>query len=120
MSLQTFYDFAVETAWQAGRLTLGYYQTGLRADFKADDSPVTIADKEAEKLICSRIEARFPGHAVVGEEYGVADTAGATHRWFVDPIDGHKVIYAWCAAHGVLLGLRSKGALKSVPVISRR
>ena len=102
MSLQNFYDFAVETAWQAGRLTLGYYQTGLRPDFKADDSPVTLADKEAEQFIRSRIESRFPDHAIVGEEYGAAETEGATHRWFVDPIDGTRDFIrgrpGWCVS----------------------
>ena len=50
-NLQTYLDFAKQTAWEAGRLTLGYFQAGVRPDFKADDSPVTVADREAEQLI---------------------------------------------------------------------
>ena len=57
-SLRDYLDFTMETAWQAGQLTLGYFQTGLRPDFKSDESPVTVADREAEKLIRSRIEKR--------------------------------------------------------------
>ena len=89
-SLAEFYDFALETAWQAGRLTLGYFQTELRPEFKKDDTPVTVADQQAEQLIRGRIKRRFPGHAIVGEEYGSAGSSKATHRWFIDPIDGTK------------------------------
>lgn len=111
-SLLQVYNFAVETAWQAGRLTLGYYQTGLRPDFKADDSPVTLADKEAERFIRSRIEARFPDHAIVGEEFGVAETEGATHRWFIDPIDGTKSFMRGVPLYAVLIGLEIEGRIE--------
>ena len=43
VSYRSYLDFAVETAYLAGRLTLGYFQTGLRPDMKADDTPVTAA-----------------------------------------------------------------------------
>ena len=43
---------------------------GARPEFKADDTPVTVADREAERLIRQRIAARYPKHAVLGEEYG--------------------------------------------------
>ena len=55
-SLRAFLDFAVETAYVAGKLTLGYFQTDVQPDFKADDTPVTVADRQAEQLIRSRIE----------------------------------------------------------------
>ncbi|NLF63137.1 MAG: histidinol phosphate phosphatase, partial [Chloroflexi bacterium] len=51
INLRDYLAFAVETAWQAGQLTLGYFQTGLRPELKADESPVTVADREAERLI---------------------------------------------------------------------
>ena len=57
MQLDEYFSFASETAYLAGRLTLGYFQAGVRADFKADDTPVTRADREAEQLIRRRIEA---------------------------------------------------------------
>ena len=57
--LEEYLDFAVETAHAAGRLTLGYFQTGLQAEYKGDDSPVTIADRQAETLIRDRIEKRY-------------------------------------------------------------
>lgn len=94
MNLRAYLDFATELAFDAGRLTLGYFGRasleGLEGteytEYKDDDSPVTRADREAEALIRRRLEARYPDHAVVGEEYGETN-AGSTHRWFVDPID---------------------------------
>ena len=68
MELGSYLNFAIETAYLAGRLTLGYFRTGVRPDFKADDTPVTVADRKAEALIRARIEKRYPRHAIVGEE----------------------------------------------------
>ncbi|CAN5704994.1 hypothetical protein BH18ACT11_BH18ACT11_01710 [soil metagenome] len=71
MNLRPYLEFATQTAYEAGRLTLGYFRTeAARPEFKADDTPVTVADREAEKLIRGRIEARYPKHAILGEEYG--------------------------------------------------
>lgn len=111
-NLQKYLDFAIETAWQAGRLTLGYFQTNIEATFKQDDTPVTIADKKAEKLIRQRIEKAFPSHAIVGEEYGVKESAGATHRWFVDPIDGTKSFMRGVPHYAVLIGLEIEGRVE--------
>lgn len=112
-SLETYLDFARETAWQAGQLTLGYYQTDLRPDFKADESPVTIADREAERLIRHRIEQRYPGHDIVGEEFGGPDTPGpagsSSHRWIVDPIDGTRSFVRGVPLYAVLIGLEIEG-----------
>jgi myo-inositol-1(or 4)-monophosphatase len=111
-SLRSYLDFAMETAWQAGRLTLGYFQTDLRPEIKADFSPVTLADRQAEELIRSRIEERFPGHAIVGEEYGPAETEGANHRWFIDPIDGTRSFVRGVPLYAVLIGLEIEGEIK--------
>ena len=111
-SLRSYLDFAIETAYLAGRLTLGYFQTDIRPDFKADDSPVTIADKRAEELIRARIEKQFPQHAIVGEEFGLKETVGATHRWIIDPIDGTKAFSRGVPLYGVLLGLEIEGKVQ--------
>lgn len=111
-SLSSYLDFAVETAYLAGRLTLGYFQTGVRPDFKADDSPVTIADRQSEALIRSRIEKQYPRHAIVGEEHGVKNVEGATHRWLIDPIDGTKAFVRGVPLYGVLLGLEVEGTVQ--------
>ncbi len=111
-SLDPLLQFATETAYLAGRLTLGYYQTGAQPDFKADDTPVTVADRKAEELIRARIEKQFPQHAIVGEELGVKETAAATHRWFIDPIDGTKSFARGVPLFGVLIGLEIEGKVE--------
>ena len=107
-TLQPYLDFAREVAWEAGRLTLGYYQSGLRPDFKSDDTPVTVADREAEQLIRSRIEQRFPDHDIVGEEFGRA-TTGSSFRWYIDPIDGTRSFVRGVPLYAVLIGLEIDG-----------
>lgn len=108
-SLEKYLDFAREVAWQAGQLTLGYFQTGLRPDFKTDDSPVTVADREAEQLIRRRIEQKYPDHAIVGEEYGAAESEDRSHRWIIDPIDGTRAFVRGVPLYAVLTGLEIEG-----------
>ena len=110
-SYQKYLDFAMETAWQAGRLTLGYFQTDLRPEFKADKTPVTEADRLAETMIKSRIEKRYPEHSLIGEEYGSGGESGASHRWFIDPIDGTKAFSHGIPMYAVLLGLEIEGVI---------
>ncbi len=111
-SLRTYLDFATETAYLAGRLTLGYFQTELEPSFKSDHSPVTIADRKAEELIRARIEKQFPGHAILGEEFGVKQAEHATHRWIIDPIDGTKAFMRGVPLYGVLIGLEIEGKVE--------
>jgi len=111
-SLRTYLDLAVETAYLAGRLTLGYFRTGLRPEFKGDNSPVTLADRKSEELIRQRIERQYPAHALVGEEYGVQGGADATHRWLIDPIDGTKSFVCGIPFYSVLLGLEIEGTVE--------
>jgi histidinol-phosphatase len=110
VNLRPYLDLAVQTAYEAGRLTLGYFRTeAARPEFKPDDTPVTAADREAEKLIRARIRARCPGHAVVGEEYGEEEGTDGDHRWIVDPIDGTKSFVRGIPLYGVLIGLEIEG-----------
>lgn len=104
-------EFAVETAYLAGRLTLGYFQAAVRTDFKEDDTPVTVADREAEALIRRRIQVRYPDHEIVGEEYGTTGEA-ASHRWYVDPIDGTKSFVHGVPLYAVLIGLEIEGTVE--------
>ncbi len=107
-SLRTYMDFAAETAYHAGRLTLGYFGRDVQPEFKEDDSPVTVADREAEALVRRRVEAKFPEHAVLGEEGGL-EREGGSHRWIVDPIDGTKSFMRGVPLYGVLIGLEIEG-----------
>lgn len=110
-SLQDYLNFARETAYLAGRVTLEYFNQTLQPDTKSDGSPVTIADRKAEELIRATVEKRFPTHAILGEEFGLTHD-GASHRWVVDPIDGTKAFIHGVPLYGVLLGLEIDGAVE--------
>src|SRR5215831_4718734 len=76
----------------AGTVVMRHYEEGSTARVKADRSPVTDADEEAEKLILAELERHFPGVPVVGEEAaGAGKMVKAGSRFFlVDPVDGTK------------------------------
>ena len=102
--LKDFLDFAIDAAWQAGRLTLAHYQTGVSVERKPDRSAVTIADRDAETLLRRLIERRYPDHAIVGEEFG-SDDRNARYRWILDPIDGTNSFIRGVPFYGVLVAL---------------
>ena len=104
-SWRPYLEFATETAWQAGQLTLGYFQTELHPDFKEDDSPVTVADRKAEELIRERIASRYPKYGIIGEEFGEAAAQGDQRRWIVDPIDGTRSFVRGVPLYAVLIAL---------------
>ena len=103
--LHEYVEFAVQTAHEAGRLTLGYFRTELQPEMKTDDTPVTMADRKAEELIRRRIEQRFPGHRIVGEEFGATGDDASAPCWWIDPIDGTKAFVRGVPLYGVLIGL---------------
>jgi histidinol-phosphatase len=96
--VQDLMEFAAAIAREAGAVTMRHFRAAdLAVESKADASPVTTADREAEALLRERIRARFPADAVVGEEGDdVGGTSGRT--WYLDPIDGTKSF-----VHGVPL-----------------
>ena len=106
--LETFFDFAVSAAWQAGRQTLAHYQTGVAVHRKLDRSLVTEADRNAEELLRRLITARFPDHSIVGEEFG-SDDKRSSHRWIIDPIDGTNTFVRGVPFYGVLVALEVDG-----------
>lgn len=87
--IQHFLDFALDCAWKAGRISLGHFQTGVQVERKADNSPVTIADRAVEQMLRERITRTWPGHSIIGEEFGSANGVGQ-YTWVLDPIDGTK------------------------------
>jgi histidinol-phosphatase len=100
---------AVKIATDAGRHTLTYFrQAELQVDRKADKSPVTIADREAELLLRERIAAAFPDDAILGEEFPErVGTSGC--RWILDPIDGTKSFIHGVPLYGTLVGIEQDG-----------
>jgi len=107
---RAFLEFAVDLAEQAGRFVRPHYQSALDVELKSDRSPVTVADRGAERLVREAIATRFPTHAIVGEEFG-DDRRAAPHRWFVDPIDGTRSFVHGVPLFGVLLGLEVDGEM---------
>jgi histidinol phosphatase-like enzyme (inositol monophosphatase family) len=81
---------AVEAAREAGRVTLEYFRNdNLNVERKADDTPVTAADRRAEQYLRQRIAPEFPDDGILGEE--LAERPGRSgFRWILDPIDGTK------------------------------
>ena len=91
-------DTAVALLREAGDLTLGWFRSSsLAIERKGDGTPVTEADKAAERFLREQITARFPDDSIVGEEED--DVVGSSgRRWIIDPIDGTKAF-----THGVPL-----------------
>ncbi len=103
-SIQTLLEFALDAAWQAGRITLGYFQASTGVERKADNSPVTVADREAEKKLRTLIERYWPDHGVIGEEFGRSGE-GARYQWILDPIDGTKSFICGVPFYSTLIAL---------------
>ena len=78
-----------EVARVAGATALPYFHTTLVPEAKADGSPVTVADRNAERAARDWIAHRFPADGILGEEYG-QERPDARRQWIVDPIDGTK------------------------------
>lgn len=112
IDLRPYLQFAEATAKEAGEITLRYFQTeAARPEFKADDTPVTIADREAEQLIRERIASHYPDHDIMGEEFGESGSQ-SDYRWIIDPIDGTKSFTCGVPIYGVLLALEIKGKIE--------
>ena len=101
--------FAAQLAKQSGALIMGYYGTGVAVERKADASPVTIADREAEALMRREIAKAFPAHQVLGEEAGLSGPEDSAWRWVLDPIDGTKSFIHGVPLFGTLIALLHEG-----------
>jgi histidinol-phosphatase len=98
-------DFAVDLVAIAGEMTLRWFRSvDLAIDTKADGTPVTAADRAAERLARERIADRFPDDGVLGEEE--PELVGRSgRRWIVDPIDGTKAFTRGVPLYSTLLAL---------------
>ena len=112
MNLQNYLDFATSLAYRAGKITLRHFNTGVHVNIKENNDPVTIADHEAENFIRSEIEREYPGHAIVGEEFGISNGHDSSFRWTIDPIDGTKSFIHSVPLYGVLIGLEIDGVMR--------
>ena len=91
-SLARALDLAVAAALAPRTRILATFRSpALQAEAKADGSPVTAADREAERIVRTtlRASAEFGAFQILGEEAGL-DGAASAYRWIVDPIDGPR------------------------------
>ena len=94
---------AVDFTRAAGELTLGWFNHAeLTVDAKGDGTPVTQADRAAERMLRELISEAFPDDSIVGEEED--DLLGtSSRRWVIDPIDGTKAFTHGVATYSNLL-----------------
>jgi histidinol phosphatase-like enzyme (inositol monophosphatase family) len=97
-------EAAAELARVAGDVALGHFRSTLTVEAKADGSPVTIADRGAERAAREWIEAHFPDDGILGEELGLT-RPDARRRWILDPIDGTKSFIRGVPLWGSLVAL---------------
>jgi histidinol-phosphatase len=97
-------EAAVEFARIGGNATLNHFKKTFRLEFKKDDSPVTNADRESERLIREQIKKRYPEHGIIGEEYG-AENEQADIVWILDPIDGTQSFIHGVPFYTTLIGV---------------
>ena len=106
--LQTLREVALRTALKAGAIPMAHFRAPLEVHAKADESPVTVADRETEALIRDEIAAAFPGHAIFGEEYGIEGRLDGP-TWIIDPIDGTRSFITGHPLFGMLIGFLDGG-----------
>ncbi len=106
--MQEFIDFSKELARASGEVIMTYFRSDISVETKADDSPVTIADRQAEEIMREMIMKAFPTHGIIGEEFG-NHNEDAEYQWVLDPIDGTKSFISGTFLFGSLIGLMHKG-----------
>lgn len=108
--LKSRYDAGIELAQKAAKIAMGYYETALDIEWKHDESPVTIADREAEKFLRNSLKQYFKHDGFLGEEYD-DEPGDSGYRWIIDPIDGTRNFVRGIPIWATLLGLEYKGEM---------
>jgi len=115
-------DLALSLVERTGPIVAGYFQGKLKVDLKSDGSPVTVADRECEKVMREMISARFPAHGIIGEEFGTSKQE-SEYVWVLDPIDGTKSFISGGFDFGTLIGVLRNGepilGIISQPVLNQ-
>ena len=109
MDLTPYRTFLIELAEASCDLIRPYFANPhLKVETKADNTPVTLADKGAEELLRSLINKKFPDHGIIGEEHG-NENETAEFVWVLDPIDGTKSFITGVPLWGTLIALLHNG-----------
>jgi myo-inositol-1(or 4)-monophosphatase len=131
--LHTYVPFLHELAETAAAHTRPLFRSAFAIENKAGDgaddgigdglNPVTAADRGAEAAMRRLINERYPGHGILGEEYG-AENLDADWVWVLDPIDGTRGFICGIPLWGTLIGLRYEGepvlGMISQPILNER
>ncbi len=108
VSQESCIDLMHRLADLSGAIALQHFRTAVAVDAKSDDSPVTIADRDAETAMRAAIRKAFPDHGLIGEEHG-RENEGAEYLWILDPIDGTASFINGAPLFGTLIGLWRRG-----------
>lgn len=107
----SFVAFAGKLADAARAVTLAGFSAAMAFEDKGEDDifdPVTATDREAERVMRSLIEARFPDHGIEGEELGLK-ASGCRYKWSLDPIDGTRAFICGLPSWTTLIALMEDG-----------
>ena len=101
-------DAAIRIAEEASAVPMSYFRATFAVDSKADESPVTIADRETEAFIRKALGETFPGHGILGDADGCSGSLDG-ETWIVDPIDGTRSFITGYPLFGMLMGYLDGG-----------
>lgn len=118
-----FLELAEQLADAASVITRGWFRGDFRIEDKADETPVTVADRETERAMRDLIAERFPEHGIIGEEWG-RERADAEWVWVLDPIDGTRAFVTGNPLFGTLIALAYRGrpflGVIEMPILGER
>lgn len=102
-----YLEFAGHLADSVRPIIRRYFRANPHTTQKSNQTPVTIADQQVETCLREAIEARYPSHGIIGEEYGV-NNPDAEFVWVLDPIDGTHAFICGLPLFGTLISLTHK------------
>ena len=109
--MDEYLEFAKGLAIEAGKVTLQYFRKNVSVEYKSDQTPVTVADRQTEHYLRSTIRRKYPQHGILGEEGGETNP-GARWRWVLDPIDGTLAFIHGVPLYTILVALEFAGESK--------
>ena len=87
---------------------MSWFRTNMTVESKSDQSPVTIADRKAEEILRKKISKAYPGHGIIGEEFG-EEGSQSEWVWTIDPIDGTRSFIRGLPLFATLIGKLDTG-----------
>lgn len=106
---QKYSDFIAFLAAESAKIIKPYFfNPALEVEMKANETPVTIADRNAEERLRALISDKYPQHGIIGEEFG-SENSDAEFVWVLDPIDGTISFASGCPLFGTLICLLHNG-----------